>query len=198
MKVNSDYLSFEALVAAFSLKKVGKLPSKYKKRDELLGQIFCLGGSNAGFDSLIFLEDDAQKLVLLLISSKFSEGEAIQEIGELKDGHEKSMAAVEKHWPVEDIASRVYFVANCWRNNRAHQECHIPENSIILERNELKELYGSLSQRPQLGFKYIQANIQGKMNISEEDIRSVKREIDDLPEREDLPKKRKIKQGGNY
>lgn len=188
MKFNSDYSYFEDFVTAFALEKVKKLPSKQK--DALLGQIFHFGGNNPGFDSLIVFEDESLNIVLLLISSKYSSGDAYQEIDELFDGHEKSMNSVKTHWPAQDCA-KVYFVANCWRNNRAHR--NIPANSIILEKSELKELYGSLSQRPQLGFKFVEpSTLEGEVILNEQDIQSLKKKDPELPEREDPSKKRKI------
>jgi hypothetical protein len=54
--------------------------------------------SNAGFDSLIILEDNISNLVFLLISSKFSEGDSKQEIGELFDTYDKSMKQLKDFW----------------------------------------------------------------------------------------------------
>jgi hypothetical protein len=70
-----------------------------------------------------------------LLNSKFSEEDSKQqENGELFDNYDKSMKQLKDFWMNE--------IANCWRKNR---ESEIPVNSIILEKNELKVLYGPSS-----------------------------------------------------
>jgi hypothetical protein len=192
MRFSSEYKSFSSLVAGLNLKNVKNLKKHNQvSKEKILGHVFHLGGSNIGFDSLIFFEDSVGALVLLLISSKFSDGDAIQEIGELAEGYEDSMNEVRAHW-ISECESKVYFVANCWRENRNHRA--IPKNAIILERNELKVLYGSLAQRPQLG-KFIQTGtaVGGKEIRQEEDIQQLmtKRPGEEV-ERGDPAKKQKL------
>jgi len=137
-----DYKDIKQLNSLIYDKEKGGLIEK-----SLLQKVYILVGTNPGFDIVIFHENTKRNhLIAITINTKFSvEGETIQEITEIKE-HQKVTL---NQFP-ESEKENVYFIAVCWRKPREYEK--IPENTIILTKDNLSILYSSLMQRPQLGF----------------------------------------------
>jgi hypothetical protein len=168
MSVSYDYKNFNDLFDSLQLQK-NKLKLTKTADRSVLQKFYHLGGTNPGFDSVIFFEGLTLEIVILLISTKYSETNEIKQgIVEINDGYEKSMETINNL----KLKNKVYFVVNSWRKNAQHDS--VPDNTIVLEKDELTELYASLYQRPQLGSEIVELQFEQ----SEENSQSKKRKID--------------------
>eukprot|EP01124_Arcella_intermedia_P025573 TRINITY_DN4598_c0_g1_i3.p2 TRINITY_DN4598_c0_g1~~TRINITY_DN4598_c0_g1_i3.p2 ORF type:complete len:255 (-),score=54.76 TRINITY_DN4598_c0_g1_i3:119-883(-) len=137
-----DYKDIRQLINHIYDKEKGGL-----RDTSLLRRVYILGGTNPGFDIVIFHKnEEGNRLIAITINTKFSRmGDKIQEISEIQKNHQLTLDQF-----AESEKENVYFIAVCWRIPRVYQK--IPENTIILTKDNLSILYSSLKQRPQLDF----------------------------------------------
>jgi len=151
-----DYKRIDQVIRIVYDKEKGAL-----RDSSLLKKVYIIGGNNPGCDIVIFHKDlEGKKIIPITINTKYSQTKAIQEINsnnsqtkkepiqEIDEIKENSILTFEQ-FP-EDERKNVYFVAVCWRKGRKYSK--IPENIIILTKEDLKQLYSSLNERPQLNF----------------------------------------------
>lgn len=132
--VSNEYGNIEELLNA-ELTKDGKL-----KNTCTLRKIFCFGGNSPGCDSLCFHETQEGDLAVRALR-------ATQQICDIKESYDYVHRAFNQYPCLKD---RIYFVVQSWQQPTHHHHAYIPDNTIILTKNHLFELYSSLNQRLQL------------------------------------------------
>jgi hypothetical protein len=120
----------------------GKLKDK-----DVLSKLYLFGENSKGCDSLSFHEAEDGDIVVRALSAKFGvSDQAKQGFTEISDGHGKVHEVFANYSSLND---RIYFIVHSWRKPTHHQ--NIPNNTIILTKDHLYQLYSSFNQRPQLG-----------------------------------------------
>eukprot|EP01124_Arcella_intermedia_P024284 TRINITY_DN4045_c0_g1_i1.p1 TRINITY_DN4045_c0_g1~~TRINITY_DN4045_c0_g1_i1.p1 ORF type:complete len:722 (-),score=96.15 TRINITY_DN4045_c0_g1_i1:28-2079(-) len=104
----------------------------------LLKKVHVMIDNSPGFDILIFHQTpNRNHMVAIAINTKFSKNNTTQEITEIKKNQMRTL----EQFPVP-ARSNVYFVACCWKESRDYEK--IPDNTIIISKENLSLLYGSL------------------------------------------------------
>jgi len=134
--------------------------------------VYLLGKNNPGFDSITFFKDSYEETIAVAIENRFSEptSSTTLNIKDLKQKYKLTINSIKKNFGIP--RRRIYLVFCYWRDvpnylaDDIKSSDKLPNNTLLLRKNDLEFLYGPLSRRPYLGFK---PNEENDMGLEESD-----------------------------